>query len=369
MITFQYYDKLKSVSNADWLRLFAGHPDSAELISFMETRGLEGFQFGSVVASLDGQPILLAPLWFTNYSIATTLDGAPRSILQKLEKFFPALRPNVLGVGFVEGEWGSFGLSQTLDYKTKNEAITGALSLIREVALARKMNVLAYKDFTSSSVNQLPDEATSGFTCAESMPFSQLNINFDTVDEYLTSRPRHLRQDLRRKVRQASNVEVVLTDDPSEHIDSIYIMYQELVSRTDLSFGLQRKSFFLDIGQNVPGAKFFLFFLDGKLIGFNLFIDRKDLLVDKYIGMSTPDGRDNNIYFIAWLEKIKYCTEHKIKTIHLGAAAEGIKSRLGATTTRCYTYYHHVNPVSNAILNKIKHFVEYKPDMSVALIG
>jgi hypothetical protein len=369
MITFQYFDKLKSVSNAEWQHLFAGHPDSAELITFMETHGLEGFQFGSVVASLHGEPVLLAPLWFTNYSIATTLDGAPRSILQKLEQIFPTLRPNVLGVGFVEGEWGSFGLSPVLDYKTKNQAITGALSLIREVAIARKMNVLAYKDFTSSAIGQLSTDAVSGFTCAESMPFSTLNINFDTVDEYISSRPRHLRQDLRRKIRQASNVEVVLTDDPSKHIDHIYRMYEELVSRTDLSFGLQRKSFFLDICKNVPGAKFLLFFLDSKLIGFNLFIDRRDQLVDKYIGMSSPEGRDNNIYFLAWLEKIKYCTEHQIKSIHLGAAAEGIKIRLGASATRCYTYYHHLNPVSNAILNKIKHFVEYKPDMSVALIG
>lgn len=362
LITYEFHNCLQPLTDEQWAQLFPGHPDSPSMIRLMESSGLEGFQFHSIVARIGEEPVLLLPLFESHYSIASTLEGKAQAIGRTLEKLLPGLlRPRVLGVGFVEGEWGQIGINPMMPQKLVRAALTGALEFLQSVAENLDVPIVAFKDFCTNNEEMLAEIAKSGYALAESLPFCQLKVAFTSVDDYLNSLPRKVRQDLRRKMRQSAQVRVEYTTVIDPWLDQIYELYTDQVERSDLSFGMHRKRYFAEVCERVPGAQYILFFLGEKLIGFNLMIHQGAMLIDKYVGIEPVEGRHHNIYFTAWLEKIRYSAEHGIKLMHLGAAAEQVKVRMGAYTISSYVLFHHRNPIINLALAKLTPLLSYKP--------
>ncbi|HEY9793657.1 MAG TPA: GNAT family N-acetyltransferase [Candidatus Obscuribacterales bacterium] len=363
-ITYELVDSLQPLPDEQWNLLFAGHPDTGQMIRLMSSCKLEGFKLQSIVAHKDGQPLVLLPLFQTRYSIATTLDQPARKLVASLEKWIPSLLcPRVIGVGFVEGEWGEIGINREFPEATINEAVAGALEFLEKIAEGLDVQILALKDFRAETLRRLPKHIEATFGRGVSLPFCRMKLDFGDVEDYLNGLPRRVRQDLRRKMRQSTGVQVEIVTDPGQWLDKIYDLYRDQVERSDLSLGMHGKEYFARVCAAVPGARYVLFILDNELIGFNLIVDNGNCLIDKYIGMDQTSGRANNVYFLAFLEKVRYCTTHGIKLLHLGAAAEGVKVRLGAYAISSYVLFHHRNPIVNMILSRLTGVLSYKPEV------
>jgi len=78
---------------------------------------------------------------------------------------------------------------------------------------------------------------------------------------------------------------------------------------------VQRRSYFAGICQAVAGAEYVLYFLNDRLIGFNLLIDRGDVLVDKYLGTDATLARAHNLYFVSWLHNLASASSEKSRFI------------------------------------------------------
>jgi hypothetical protein len=365
-ITYEFVDSLQPLADEQWNLLFEGHPDTAQMIRLMSSCRLEGFHFHSIVARVEGQPLVVLPLFQTRYSISTTLDQPARKVVASLEKWLPSLLcPRVIGIGFVEGEWGEIGINRRFPEPVINEALAGALEFLEKIAEGLDVQILALKDFRAETLRRLPKDVQTSFGRGVSLPFCRIRLDCGDVEDYLNGLPRRVRQDLRRKMRQtaSSGVQVEIVTDPGKWLDRIYELYRDQVERSDLSLGVHGKEYFERVCEAVPGARYVLFLLDNELIGFNLIVDNGDCLIDKYIGMDQTAGRANNVYFLAWLEKIRYCTANGIKLMHLGAAAEAIKVRLGAYAISSYVLFHHRNPLFNLILSRLTGVLSYKPEV------
>lgn len=365
VFSYEIVESLVPVDEVLWNELFCGHPDSYALVRLMDESGLDGFKFFSLLvrdANAAGEIIAILPVFETHYSLACTLDEPVKSKLLSLERIAPGiLKPKVLGVGFVEGEWGQFGLNEKIDPAIREEALSGALRYLDTFATKRGAQIVSFKDFTDSTRRALPEEVNGKFAEAVSLPFCQINTEFDSVEAYFQSLPRKVRQDLRRKMRQSAELKIEYTRNADAWMDRIYQLYVEQSQRSELSFGIHNRMYFSEICRRVPGAQYVLFFDGDELIGFNLIIETATCLVDKYIGMDPIKGRANNVYFAAFIEKIRYCVEHKLPVCHLGAAAEGVKVRMGAYMLPSYVFFRHRNPLVNLVLKKLVPVLSYKP--------
>src|SRR5277367_4620398 len=137
MFTVEVHNTLTPVDGATWKRLFADHPDPPQLIELMDACRMPSCSLGSVVVRLDGRAVLLLPSFSTRYDLTTTLTGKFLALANKLKSLFPNLIcPTVVGVGFIEGEWGQVGVDTALSLHELNQAwqlaLRGLESLTRK---------------------------------------------------------------------------------------------------------------------------------------------------------------------------------------------------------------------------------------------
>ena len=173
------------------------------------------------------------------------------------------------------------------------------------------MQLLAFKDFTADSGSKLTMHKIKGYCHVNSLPYCQLNIDFATMDEYLSRLHSDMSRYLRRVERKAKELEVMRTQDPEPWLDTIYAWYVEQVKRSETSFGVHSRDYFENVCRVVPGAEYVLYFApaeaDGakQLIGFELLVRQDRCLVQKYIGMHETLGKQYKFFFVSWLENIR----------------------------------------------------------------
>ena len=117
-----------------------------------------------------------------------------------------------------------------------------------------------------------------------------------------------------------------------------------------MAFGVHNRLFFEKICERVPGAEYMLYFVQEELAAFNLLVVKKEAMVDKYFCMDYEVGRKYNLYFLSWLENVRYCVEQKIPLYHAGPGAEKTKAHLGATSIPSLILFKHRRPAVDRFL-------------------
>src|SRR5207244_4193185 len=87
-----------------------------ELNTLTASSGLDGFSFKSITVRAADQVVLFVPVFVTRFALEDLADGAVKKIIAGFSKVAPAVfRPRLIGVGFVEGEWGAVGVQPGID--------------------------------------------------------------------------------------------------------------------------------------------------------------------------------------------------------------------------------------------------------------
>jgi hypothetical protein len=108
------------------------------------------------------------------------------------------------------------------------------------------------------------------------------------------------------------------------------------------------------------GAEYtlYFYFVQGELAAFNLLVVKQDAMVDKYFCMDLEVGRKYNLYFLSWLENVRYCVEHKIPLYHAGPGAENTKAHLAATSIPSFILFKHRRPAVDRFLIEQRALIE-----------
>src|SRR5215470_14131313 len=102
---------LCGVTAAEWECFFPGHPDTFENVTLSQRCGMDGIDFRTVVVRDGRGAALVVPTFEARFRASSMTDGTIRGVLRALEPIVPGwLRPRLLGVGLVEGEWGAVGV-------------------------------------------------------------------------------------------------------------------------------------------------------------------------------------------------------------------------------------------------------------------
>ena len=358
--------RIDVVSPEAWRRLFPELPDSLEMIQLVQRCGMDGFTFHSILIRDGERPILLLPLFETRYSLSTFVESSARRWVDPLTRWWPRLlRPRVLGVGFVEGEWSQVGVEPDLERAVIEQAWDMALASLTALADGLDASLVVFVNFTSHSGRMLPLHKLRRFTELVGLPYAQLPIRFPDTEAYIAGLSVKMRSDLRRKLRQAHQVAVRRTRDVRPWINTIYRLYRETVSHGDVVFGMHRPAYFEQVCDAVPGAEYWLYFVDDQLLAFKLVVVTPHCLIDKYFGMDHTAGRIHNLYFLAWVELIRFCIDQRIPLYHASQAEEHTKARLGANLFPSAILFQHRQPLIHRILTQLSRTLSYAPQVAL----
>ena len=348
--------------------LFPEPSIAAPLLFLLQESSIDGFNLRSIVVFKDDAPILLLPLFETRFDLSAFVDGWIKKSLKVAVHLIPSVfNPRVLSVGSVAGEWSEIGIAPQIDEDTFDAACKLAFSTMQMLAAELKSDIVALYNFNHYS--KLPTEVFKKFHRVQYRSSALLPINFNSVEEYLSSLSRATRKNLRRKMRVAPQVRVIRSRDISFFLDRIYALYLETVARGPMALGAYKRLFFEKICERVAGAEYTLYFVQEELIAFNLLIVKQEAMVDKLFCMDSGLGRKYNLYVLSWLENIRTCVEQKIPLYYAGQGTEKTKSHLGATFIPSFILFKHRRPAfdrllfwQSAVTNKILSLLRFWPE-------
>jgi len=222
------------------------------------------------------------------------------------------------------------------------------LGALQTLATELKSDIVAFYNFNQHG--HLSPEVFNRFNQVQCLPSARLPITFDTLEEYFSRLSKAARKDLRRKMRVSGEVRVIRSRDISPFLDRIYRLYVETVERCPMAIGVHSRIFLEKICERVPGAEYTLYFVQEELAAFNLLVVKQEAMVDKYFCMDYVLGRRYNLYFLSWLENVRYCVERKIPLYHAGQGAEKTKARLGAASIPSFILFKHRRPAIDRFL-------------------
>jgi len=348
-LTCNCLPRLDGVSGAELGRLFPEPSSTAALLSLLQESGIDGFTLRSIVVSKDDAPILLLPLFESRFDLSTFSEGWIKRALEAAGRLVPSIvRPRILGVGLLVGEWSEIGIDPRIDAGTLEAAWTMALGALQTLATELKSDIVAFYNFNHHG--KLPGEVFKRFNRVQCLPCARLPITFNSLEEYLSRLSRAARKDLRRKMRVSHEVRVIRSRNISPFLDRIYKLYLDTVERSPLAFGVHNRLFLEKICDRVPGAEYTLYFVHDELAAFNLLVVRQEAIVDKYFCMDYELGRKYNLYFLSWLENVRYCVKQNIPLYQAGQGAERTKARLGATSIPSVILFKHRRPAVDHFL-------------------
>jgi hypothetical protein len=255
-LTIKIHHRLDVLSDEERSLLFPDYPDSLALIQLLQKSGMEGFILHSLLVRDKKKPVLMLPLFETHYVVHSVYQGWGKALLNYLTTILPRFfKPKVLGIGFVEGEWGQVGYDPTVSQKRLSEAWDIALEALHSMQKALQADLLAFVDFNETSGAILPMDKLQNFATMSSNPCGVIPITFDSQDDYLNRLSKSLRKNLKRKIKEAQQISIVHTKSPTDiQLKTIYDLYCQTVARSELVFGVQQESFFQQVCCSVSGA-------------------------------------------------------------------------------------------------------------------
>src|SRR5262249_56911022 len=85
------YQGIGPISKSEWNSLFPTHPDPYELVQLTVKSGMDGFEFHSLVIRLNGEPVLIMPIFETEFPLTLVLDGRAKEVAVALESWLKPL--------------------------------------------------------------------------------------------------------------------------------------------------------------------------------------------------------------------------------------------------------------------------------------
>jgi predicted N-acyltransferase len=344
----------------EWCRLFGELSEDYDSFLTLESSGLEGFGFCYALVYAGNRLELIAPLFWSNLDLGIGVEGVALRVLRIVRKIFPRfLVERTLFCGAPFAENGAIGLAA--DSGNKPALLAELIRAMELLCRKKALTFIMFKDFPASALEVLAPLARLGFLKGDSFPNVVLPLPYGTMDEYLASLSHGTRKELRRKVRKALSdglVQVRVVDQVEDIIESLYKLYINTYNAGTVHFEKLTPGYFIEVGRTQRGqAKFFLYYVNGRLACFNLCFRHADRLIDKFIGMDYSNSRQYNIYFYSWYHNVQWCIQNGIRYYQVGQTDHDAKVHLGGKLVPLYFYAKHSNRLLNNLLRSAARFL------------
>jgi hypothetical protein len=333
---------------------FVGQASVPGFCAAAEVASPPSFDVSSAVARTpEGDVAAASPVFRTDYRVDTSLPLSLRRPIAWLERLAPRLvKLEVVGLGSPVMDRCTVGFRTNTSTADRANLFSALLDAIEEAAETTGADLLAVKDFGDRE-NRWAEPALGarGFARMASLPVAVLDLPFASVEEYLEALPGSVRRDVRRKVRQsAKTVRFTEASTVAGREQEIAQLYEETRANGAGygNFDALSSNYVSSILQGVNGeATVLLGWVDNVLASFALILVGSDGAYAHQIGMRYPLARENNLYFLNWLEAVRFCVGRGIRRLEFGQTCYPLKLRLGCRLERSWIYVRHrVRPIN-----------------------
>ena len=358
--------KIEDIPQEDWEAVFPNILESYNFFKSLDESKIEQFSFYYIMVYSGSLAVGAAPCFSMRYSLDTSINGPARRILNRIKKFTPnifSVKALICGMPMGQGSIGMAGEG--------TEIFRMILRKMEEIAGHERAPIIAFKDFPKHYTSTLDLLLGEKFAKLDSLPYAEMELDFDNFEDYLKSLSGATRYDLRRKFKKAESgarIEMEILDRLDEDTASeIYKLYIQIVERHDMGFEVMPIEFFKNVAKNMPGeSKFFLWRVNGKLAAFLFALVSDGVFIDYYLGLDYSVAHEYHLFFVKFRDVMKWCIENKIKKYEIGVSGYEAKKRLGFGFTPLYIYAKHRNRFINPLFKALCHFLKFEnfdPDL------
>ena len=220
-----------------------------------------------------------------------------------------------------------------------------------------------FKDFPAEELNFFSGSSfdkSLRFTSQPSM-FLSLAESWGKEKDYVEALTKKYRDQYKRARKKADGIEkrqLNLTE-IIELESRIYALYVHVAKNAPFNTFFLAKNHFSCLKENMGESfRFFAYFEEGKLIGFNTLFQHDELLETYFLGYDPSIQKDKMLYLNMLYDMVGCAIVNGFKHIQFGRTAMEIKSSIGAVPVNMYGLMEHNTPLINRYLDKIFRFLE-----------
>jgi len=352
-----------------WRRVWPPALEDQGFFKSIDDARLDQFSFYYILAYRRNHLVGIAPCFFMDYPLDTSVSGPLRRVSNAIKRVSPkifSMRAFVCGCPISPGT-----IAAAEDPDHVFHAITRR---IEQMAKKMRASVIGYKDFGRSYTPLLDTLQKSGYSKFDSLPNTELNVWFSDFEGYLKTLTAASRYDLRRKFRRVDGrvkIHMEVTSSPDEKtLEVIYKLYRQTEAAHEMGFEILTVEFFRNIARYMPeSAKFFLWKMDGRIVAFLMCLVSHDRLSDYYVGLDYSIAHEYHLYFLKFRDVLNWCIKHKIKTYEMGLTGYEPKRRLGFDFVPLYLYVKLRNRLMRPLFKVFCQFLRFEnfdPDLKKA---
>lgn len=337
----------------EWNRLFPDELEDWNYYHAVENSGLPEFSwvyFG--VRDANGSLRAAVPAFVTDYELNTTLSGAPRRLADWLTRHFPRLlRQKMLSLGSPVSEVCHLGFAPGTTTDEQRLMLGVILAQTETFARENRVRMIAVKDASAAQDALWAAAAkTHGLRRQPGLPTALIDMRFASLDDYLATLSKATRKDIRRKLKDAAGLRTEWRASIDGIEDEVMRLYQSTYANAEFSFEELTPEYFRGVLREMGDrASCATYWLDEKLVAFNLVLHDGKRLIDKFLGMDYAVAREYNLYFYTWIENMRRCIEFHVGIYQSGQGLHALKRRLGSRLSANWLWYRHRNRVVDAI--------------------
>lgn len=348
---------IEAFDRDEWNALFPDELEDWFYYRAVEDAGLAGFEWIYLAIWEHGRLRAAVPGFVTDYRLDTTLSGP----LKRITGAVARVAPRLLGIPLVAlgspvGEICHLGFADDCDAADRSRLAARLLERLLDFAAQRRIGMVAVKDASGA------DDALWSETCGRAglrrMPgqaTALLDLPYRSLDEYLDSLGAGTRKDMRRKLRAREAVRIEWRRDVDDLIDRVMALYRATLAQAEYRFEELTPAYFRGVMRDPRGhALCATYWLGAQLIGFNLVLHDRRSLLDKFFGMDYALGREHNLYYLSWMENVRYCIEHGLVRYQSGQGLEREKLRLGSRLAPNWLWYRHRNRIVDRVFAAVE---------------
>ncbi len=360
--------KITQIPADQWGAVF---PDVLEGYYFLKTfdeAKLDQFEFLYICVYQDKKLVGAVPCFMTDYSLDTSINGPLRRLTNAIKRVFPDLfciRTLACGIPTNQGHIGIIG-----DPKPIVEAVMRRMEMI---ARREGVQILAFKDFGRQYDGALKIVGDHDFIKMNSLPDTELKLEFRDLEGYLKKLGGSNRSHLRRKFKKADGRVTMEVYDALDDatLSEAYGLYLQVVDDHDMGFETLTLDFFKNAAINVQGrTKYFLWRVDGKMAAFSFCLVGDAELIDYFLGLDYALAKEYSLYFIRFRDVLQWCLERGVKKYMMGCTGYEPKRRLGFAFVPLSLYVHFrfkpIRPLFKLLVGFLK-FENFDPELKLWL--
>ncbi len=356
------HQSIAEIRREEWDACAPGHAEGWAYLHAAERASIPGFDLFYVSVREVGRLVACAPGFVTDYGLDTTVQGPVKAATQAIRKLMPrllTLRLASLGSPVTQDARLCVAPGRSPD---EEQALYEALiDGLRRQADLKKARLTAIKDIPESLASARKAAASRGLIAMSSLPEAALDLSdIHDEDAYWASLSASTRKDLRRKLKKAKDVQIERVADIRPYAADIDALYAATRARSELQFEVLDHRYFEAVLEEMGEcAAFFLYRVEGRIIAFNLMVESKGALVDKYF-CSSEDGAAYNLYFVSWLHNVRYAISRGVQRLEAGQSTYEPKLRLRCRLEPTTIFFQHGGRMVNAALRLASQYLDVK---------